>query len=481
MSHVALVASVMVISCTATSAPVGTLAPGPTPLLTAPPTQQPTDQPSPIPTSEPVIRQIDCPVSADSGEADLAPRVSAVDTTETVTRCAAFAGAPEYMVLPWDAPVIRNSSPTQLQVVWATTTCDHDVQLDLTQAGIRVQLTNKSCSYRTRQGQYVVLDFSQPVDAASLTGTITRASGSPDPNPPPSARPTGNPALVGQTLECPYDQPLGGAAPSLIDHAGVIAGCHTVLTSGVVSEQVQVMSDGDQLIVSWDAGPQCGSDPARLELWGPRYKTSGYTHRVLTDFDLWIDRPREVECYGPSTTQQVVLDLAVPVSFEEVNAFVTTGASSSDYAETPAAAFEFLLTADGTDFAADQPINVQASLTYRGDPATITVSGASEYIVFGIEQLDGMFQTTPISALMCGEETLQSVVPDVRPFRKIGGFSNSDPEVERYRAYFDDPQLRLPPGTYRISAGVGFTIGAGTCYSQEGGVSLGTSIVIHVN
>jgi hypothetical protein len=386
------------------------------------------------------------------------------------------------MVIPWDTPIVRNSTPTQLQVIWATTTCDHAVQLDVTQVGVRVQLTNETCSYRARQGQYVQLDFSEPVDAANFPGTIVRASGDPDPNPPATARPTGDPALVGQTLECPYTDPSGRTTDvTLVDHAGVVAACHTSINSALIREPVHVASATNQLIVSWDAGATCGSGPSQLELWGPRFKSRGYTDRVLTDFDLWIDRPDSSACYGPGATQQVVFDLVVPISFDEVNAFVTTGAKSSDHAESAAASFDFELTADGSDFQSDQPITVQAALGYRGDFSTITVSGASEFIVFGIEQLDGLFETTPISALMCGEQTLQSGVPYVRPFYKIGGYSNSDPEVERYRAWFADSQLRLPPGTYRISAQVGFQIGAGRCHSGESGVDLGTSIVLHVH
>lgn len=38
------------------------------------------------------------------------------------------------------------------------------------------------------------------------------------------------------------------------------------------------------------------------------------------------------------------------------------------------------------------------------------------------------------------------------PFKKTGGWSGDDPKADYWKAYFSDPELRLPAGTYEIRA-----------------------------
>lgn len=125
---------------------------------------------------------------------------------------------------------------------------------------------------------------------------------------------------------------------------------------------------------------------------------------------------------------------------------------------------------------------MRASLEYLGPEPSISVDSASEYIDFSIEQLGGWFQTTPFSALLCQRTDLAAGEPDVVEFFKTGGYSNSDPHVDFYRSYFDDPDLRLPPGTYRISSGLGFNLDGAGCHPNDAVPSygVGVSIVIEV-
>ena len=47
------------------------------------------------------------------------------------------------------------------------------------------------------------------------------------------------------------------------------------------------------------------------------------------------------------------------------------------------------------------------------------------------------------------------------PFAKSGGWSADDPNAAFLRAYFADPELRLPPGTWRVEASTAASIGEG--------------------
>lgn len=290
-----------------------------------------------------------------------------------------------------------------------------------------------------------------------------------------------------RTLECPYlDQPERTTEISIVDHDGVVAKCEAVLENATPPSELSGENpDGvlTHLDVDWRIHATCSSNPARLELWGP-HVSEGITEDFQSDFDLWIDRldpaARPQACLDAIATQGLRLELLQPIAEDQLNAFLAHDGRSGDEIDTPAGTFLLDLSAGGAEHLANEPIAVEASLLYLGSEPSVTLEGASEFIRFSIEDLNGWFGTSPTSGLMCGRLELTSGEAHIRDFYKIGGYSNSDPHVGFYRSYFDDPELRLPPGTYRISAGLGFKIGYGTCYDREGGFGLGTSIVIHV-
>jgi hypothetical protein len=135
------------------------------------------------------------------------------------------------------------------------------------------------------------------------------------------------------------------------------------------------------------------------------------------------------------------------------------GAASSSATSDPApsgegrdALFRLTIGADRGRYAADEPIEIAATLRYiAGAEATVTSSG-SGLVVFGIEQLDG-----PVDAIAGRDEACQRY--EYRPrevesveFQKSGGYSNDDPMAGYWRRFFADPELRLPAGKYRITA-----------------------------
>jgi hypothetical protein len=104
-------------------------------------------------------------------------------------------------------------------------------------------------------------------------------------------------------------------------------------------------------------------------------------------------------------------------------------------------------------YAVDEPIVIETTLRYVGGPEQVTVTSSGGGLVgFSIEQLDG-----PVDALGgrdsdCREYRYGRGDVERVEFQKSGGFSNSDPMAEFWRAFYAEPLLRLPAGQYRITA-----------------------------
>lgn len=123
--------------------------------------------------------------------------------------------------------------------------------------------------------------------------------------------------------------------------------------------------------------------------------------------------------------------------------------------------FRLSLEARQDRYRAGQVIDVMAMLTYLGpDPSTVALGPGTGLIGFGIESDDPAIRISPAFTSDCApwKFTRDEVV--VYPFEKSGGFGEDEPLASFYRAYFADPELRLPAGTWRIFAGGGFYEGA---------------------
>jgi hypothetical protein len=101
-----------------------------------------------------------------------------------------------------------------------------------------------------------------------------------------------------------------------------------------------------------------------------------------------------------------------------------------------------------------EPIDVEASLTYQGpDPTVEICHDRGGPIMFGIrEKVFGAIDLTPANQLVFAHSTLTRDIPLVKPFAKSGSFPGDDPAAASFRAFFADPVLRLPPGTWHIYA-----------------------------
>lgn len=122
--------------------------------------------------------------------------------------------------------------------------------------------------------------------------------------------------------------------------------------------------------------------------------------------------------------------------------------------------FAMTLTADQERYRAGQLINVSATVTYLGpDDATIGRGSGSSLIGFGVASEDARIDIGPAFTSDCAPYEFVRGVPVEFPFSKSGGFSDGQPLALFYRSYFSSQELRLPAGTWTISAGGTIYIG----------------------
>ena len=129
--------------------------------------------------------------------------------------------------------------------------------------------------------------------------------------------------------------------------------------------------------------------------------------------------------------------------------------------------FDLTIRSERGQYAPQEAIGVTARLTYSGPDETIDIShdGGSwggAPISFGVEEpVTGNLKLAPISDLMCAGSTLKRGSPLEVPFAKVGAFSDAGPLQSTYEAYFKDPLLRLPAGTWHVYALADFGLGRG--------------------
>jgi hypothetical protein len=124
-------------------------------------------------------------------------------------------------------------------------------------------------------------------------------------------------------------------------------------------------------------------------------------------------------------------------------------------AEARDGSFVIQIAATQERYAAGEPIMVATRLTYLGPRSEIQVAhaGAGPVIV-GLEQLDGPFDPGGGSDASCRHSVLKAGVPVEAAYQKSGGYTGDDPLAAQYKAFFADPAVRLPAGTYRFTAQV---------------------------
>lgn len=125
-------------------------------------------------------------------------------------------------------------------------------------------------------------------------------------------------------------------------------------------------------------------------------------------------------------------------------------ASNSISATARQGDFILTITASRPEYRGGDPIDVEAVFEYQGPKPAVGLSGATQLIGFGIEQQGGSIRNGPVWRTACKPYLVQRGVPIETQFTKSGDFSESEPDAAFWRAYFGDPVLRLPAGTWRV-------------------------------
>ena len=123
--------------------------------------------------------------------------------------------------------------------------------------------------------------------------------------------------------------------------------------------------------------------------------------------------------------------------------------------------FRLTVEAGQDRYRAGQEIEVVATLTYLGPADSIEARGSSNpgIIGFSIERMAPPVAVNPAYTTGCGSHPMERGAPVAYPFAKSGGFTPDEPLAPFYEAYFADSSLRLPAGTWTITAAGSWYVG----------------------
>ena len=143
------------------------------------------------------------------------------------------------------------------------------------------------------------------------------------------------------------------------------------------------------------------------------------------------------------------------------------GANPSEVSDSVTAVdFRLTLQSPKDRYAAQEPIDIVATLEYLGDEPSIEVSSHPGMPGFGVEALDGSHRVAnPGYRMSCVRYQFRRGEPVTFPFAKSGGLVPGAADFEFMREYLNvtdgrpDPVLRLPAGRWRIFAIADFAVG----------------------
>lgn len=163
--------------------------------------------------------------------------------------------------------------------------------------------------------------------------------------------------------------------------------------------------------------------------------------------DLVVDNI--VEVVGPGATERASPSLRPALT----TPLPTIGPSLPAPSDGPVSAvvddgvFRLELTTPSGIYGPNEAIEPVARLRYVGPDGSVTYGHGDPAVGFRIEEIGGDRQMTGLIADVCMSTTLQRAQPLTLPFQKGGQIGLGFDEI-----WFHDPVLKLPLGTWRISA-----------------------------
>lgn len=137
-------------------------------------------------------------------------------------------------------------------------------------------------------------------------------------------------------------------------------------------------------------------------------------------------------------------------------------AAESPAAEAQDGEFVLRIAAPRTIWAAGEPIEVTATLSYEGPLAVTSIGGAGAGpIAFSVVELNGTRRLDGIMTADCAPHEIGRQAPIVREYVKSGAINPGDLNEAFYRTFLDDPEFRLPSGRWQVIAWAAFQSHAG--------------------
>lgn len=423
----------------------------------------PIDPPLPAPTPRTPRHTFDC---------GLAP-LQVIDETGLVEACAGTQAQGDGMPVTISNP---DGDPGNLEFIWGSVPACGDGPESLTlrprAAGYELLVvytrTDTACDgvvYETR----LVLRLSEPIPAETVI--VSMALSEPSPSPQPSPPPSPPPAVVCSESD---GYPIG-----LNDHSGLIVSCEAETDRGVPTGKLAISVDGPgTLLVTWPVVlDNCTPMQSLLELWSDQRVEGHYVLAVrMSNPNAVPFDPGGPICDAATGVHTAHISLSQGVLPSDIDLFQTIESPGSTvgsaWTEAPGIAFEFFVTANGSEVSSGEAIDASSSLRSNTD---VTVM-CSPLPVISLEQLDGplAFYPEPIIDSCSGPRELHNGESLNNGFLPAA-WGSSDPNP--LDPYIRDGKLFLPPGTYRFVARVNFAVGEG---HPEDGVQLEASIIVRV-
>lgn len=123
-----------------------------------------------------------------------------------------------------------------------------------------------------------------------------------------------------------------------------------------------------------------------------------------------------------------------------------------------------------------EPIEGNVTLSFHGSRPT-TIYGSGSVINFAYAEVGGRRKVEPVWTADCAIHTLDPANPISKPLGKSGAASAGDPATAWLHTFILAPDIRLPAGTWDVSALAIFTEGE-AC--SGGGHSMETTVRLTV-
>ncbi len=100
----------------------------------------------------------------------------------------------------------------------------------------------------------------------------------------------------------------------------------------------------------------------------------------------------------------------------------------------------------------DESIQLWATLKYIGDAKEVTIDHASSYARFEIEQIDGSLRFVSGMDFSYQVTRVQKGIEYMAEYSKSGGYTSDDPNADIYATFYNEREVKLPPGSYKFKA-----------------------------